>query len=167
LLGLEHVNVWHDVAAGETLLQGLTAHPSLQVLRLHGNAVRAAERARAGALLGALIAANVPALKELSVLGCGLGDEGLGPLIDALAGNTHLGILNCSGNGMSDAFALERLQPALLANNSLRKLTLVGNNEADDASPAMRQLEQLVTQRAASRVAVAAMMAATAAVAIL
>jgi hypothetical protein len=166
-LGLMQINVWHDAAAAETLLQALTAHPSVQTVNLGFNGVAVADRARAGASLGALVEANVPALKELFVSGCGLGDEGIGPLVDALAVNTHMRKLVCSGNDMSDAFALERLQPALLANNSLRRLMLVADDVANAASPALRQLEQLVTERAAARDdAVAAMTAATAAVAV-
>ena len=143
--------------SAEMLLHALTAHPSLQRLLLDVNAVRAEDRARAGAALCALVAANAPTLKRLTLFACNLhasqlGDEGLGPL----AVNTHLCELDCSRNAMSDAFALERLQPAPLANNSLRKLTLVGYVHARAASPALRQLEQLVAERAAAREAAAA-----------
>jgi hypothetical protein len=165
-LCLLRANVWHDAAAGETLLQGLTAHPSVQTVNLGLNEVADADRARAGASLGALVAANAPALNELIIFRCALGDEGLGPLVDALAANAHLRKLECSCNGMSVAFALERLQPALLANTSLRELMLVGKDDADAASLTLRQLVQLVAQRAASRDAVAAMTAATAAAAV-
>jgi hypothetical protein len=130
-LSLLRANVWHDVAAAETLLHALTAHPSVQSVQLGQNEVARADRMRAGASLGALVAANAPALNELFVAGCALGDEGLGPLVDALAHNTHLQVLNCCHNSVSEAFALERLQPALLANNSLRVLNLVGNDDAD------------------------------------
>jgi hypothetical protein len=162
-LGLR-ANVWHDIAAGETLLHVLTSHASILQLELNNNVVRAEDRARAGACLGALVGANAPALRQLAVCECSLGDEGLGPLVDALAGNTHLAILNCSGNGMSDAFALERLLPALLANNSLRELKLVGGDDNDAASPALRQMEQLVAQRAAARDVLTLAAAAAAAV---
>jgi hypothetical protein len=167
MLGFSSAHIWLDVVAAETLLQALTAHPSLQTLRFDHNVVPAADRARAGASLGALIEANAPVLEVLYVPACSLGDEGLGPLADALAANTHLQLLDFSRNDMSEVFALERLQPALLANNSLRNLTLLGeDDEADAASPALCQLEQLVAQRAAARDAVASMTAATAAVAV-
>ncbi len=166
-LKLVRANVWHDVAAAEMLLHALTAHPSVQTVQLRRNEVTVAARMRAGASLGVLVAANAPALKILIVSNCALGDEGLGPLVDALAANTHLQDLNCCHNGVSEAFASERLQPALLANNTLRKLTLMDDDDdADAVSPALRQLEQLVAQRAAARDAVAAMTAATAAVAV-
>jgi tRNA pseudouridine-54 N-methylase len=152
-LALICARVWHNAAAGETLLHALTAHASIRYLHLDGNDVRAADRARVGASLGALVAANASALQFLNVTGCALGDEGLGPLVDALAANTHMQDLNCTGNGLSEAFALERLQPALLANSSLCKLKLVDDDEQDAASPALRQMEQLVAQRAAARAA--------------
>ncbi len=148
-LSFIRANVWRDVAAAETLLQALTAHPSAQKLVLFDNVVRAADRARAGASLGALVAANAPALQLLDVSDCALGDEGLGPLVDALAANTHLQTLVIGDNTMSDAFALERLQPALLANTSLRTLTL------SSGPPGLRGLEALVRQRAAARAAAA------------
>ena len=160
-LDLAHGNVWHDAAAAETLLNALTAHPSLQILRLDGNAVRAADCARAGASLGALVAANAPALNSLYVPLCALGDEGLGPLVDALASNTHLHQLHCWGNTMSDAFAFHRLMPALLANTSLRQLEIRGGA----ASPGMRRLEALVAERAAARDAAAAAVVVAAAAA--
>jgi hypothetical protein len=125
--------------------------------------VRAADRARAGASLGALVAANAPALNTLNVSHCALGDEGLGPLVDALAANTHLRVLHCADNDMSDEFALQRLRPALLANTSLRKMTLVAAAAAAEegggdvvVSPVLRQLEALVAERAATRDAAAA-----------
>jgi hypothetical protein len=155
-LGLAHANVWHDAAAAETLLHALTAHPSLQTFHLFHSPVGAADRARAGASFGALVAANAPALTQLDVSQCALGDEGLGPLMDALAANTHLRHLICAGNDMSDAFAEQRLQPALLANTSLRMLMLRTMNQqmledgGGAVSPALRQLEQLVAQRAAA-----------------
>jgi hypothetical protein len=44
-LALSFANVWHDAAAAETLLNALTAHPSVHYLHLDCNAVRAAEYA--------------------------------------------------------------------------------------------------------------------------
>jgi hypothetical protein len=169
LLGLACCNVWFDAAAAETLLQALTGHPSVRSLRLFDNPVRTADRARAGAALGALVAANAPAPMKLDVSQCALSDEGLGPLVDALAANTHLQELTCSGNGVSDAFALERLRPALLANTSLQRLKLAEDDEDDEEDedeeeeeeekedeeddvdvPVLRQLEALVAERAAA-----------------
>jgi hypothetical protein len=151
-LRLTAVNVWQDAAATEMLLQALTAHPSVRSLRLDHSAVPAADCARTGASFGALVAANAPALTKLNVSGCALGDVGLGPLADALAANTHLRVLYCSGNDLTAAFALQRLQPALLANASLQRLWLVEEEEGDgEVSLALRQLEQLVAERAVER----------------
>jgi hypothetical protein len=118
-------NVWHDMEAAETLLQALAAHPSVRSLRLYGNHVRVADRARAGASLGALVAANAPALQVLSISYCHLCDEGLGPLVNALAVNTHLRELRCSHNDMSERFALNRLLPAVGANTTLDRVKLL------------------------------------------
>jgi hypothetical protein len=179
VLGFTGSNVWHDAAAAEMLLSALTAHPSVRVLQLGCNSVAAADRARAGASLGALLAANAPALESLNVSKCNLGDEALGPLVDALAANTHLRVLDCRCNAASAAFVLQRLQPALLANTSLRQLMLVKDEEDDyveeeeeeedggggavDITPELRQLEALVAERAAARDASAAAAAAVAA----
>jgi hypothetical protein len=152
-LSLRSANVWHDAEGAETLLQALTAHPSVCFLFLPSNIVRAADCTRIGAALGALVAANAPALELLNVSDCALGDEGLGPLVDALPANTHLRELHCCEIGMSDAFALDRLQPSLLANTSLQGLKLADDEEEDEEEeeedvPVLRQLEQLVAERA-------------------
>jgi hypothetical protein len=148
---LSGVGLWHNADAAEMMLRALTAHPSLRWLVLSGNAAGAAAgaRARAGAALGALVAANAPALEQLTVSGCALGDEGLAPLVDALAANTHLRMLDCSDNAMSDAFALRRLQPALHAHPTLRYVRLVGDAAAAAAaaSPALRQLQRATARR--------------------
>jgi hypothetical protein len=151
VLGMKRANIWRDATAAETLLGALTAHPSLQKLRLDANTVHAASaRARAGASLGALVAANAPALEMLSVSHCALGDSGLGPLVDALPLNTHLHTLRLGDNAMSDAFALNRLLPALLANTSLRQLQLLVGSTWRRG---LRGLESLVAARAAARAA--------------
>jgi hypothetical protein len=62
------------------------------------------------------VAANAPALRELNLDSCHLSDVGLGPLADALPANTHLRVLNCRGNLLSEAFMRDRLLPAVRAN---------------------------------------------------
>jgi hypothetical protein len=52
-------------------------------------------------------------LRNLRIYGSGVGDAGMGPLVDTLPRNMYLQMLYCSGNGMSDAFVRERLLPAL------------------------------------------------------
>jgi Ran GTPase-activating protein (RanGAP) involved in mRNA processing and transport len=130
-LALDAVNLWRDPTAAELLLQGATAHPSLRKLDLQGNTVDEASRARAGRALGALLAANAPSLEELNIVECSLGDAGLGPLVDALASNTHLHTLRCFGNAWSDAFMHERLLPATRSNPSL-SWVLEDSEDEDD-----------------------------------
>ena len=67
----------------------------------------------------------------LHVSDCALGDDGLGPLVDALPHNTHLRELGCMDYDMSAAFARDRLMPALTANTSLRRL-ISDNYEANE-----------------------------------
>ncbi len=66
------------------------------------------------------MAANAPALTELDVRSCELGDEGLRPLFDALPANTHLTSLDCRSNTLTEGFARDVLLPAVRANTSLR-----------------------------------------------
>ena len=73
------------------------------------------DRAAAGHALGALLGANLPSLRTLRVNRCLLGDEGLAPLLDGLAANTHLRTLQCRINDPGIAFERERLKPALAA----------------------------------------------------
>jgi hypothetical protein len=68
-----------------------------------------------GHALGALLAANLPSLRALRVGYCNLGDEGLAPILDGLAANTHLRELSCFYNQPSEAFQRDRLVPALAA----------------------------------------------------
>ncbi len=66
-----------------------------------------------GRALGALLSANLPSLRTLDVRQCQLGDEGLAPLLDGLAANTHLRELDCSSNHLSAVFERDQLAPAL------------------------------------------------------
>jgi hypothetical protein len=122
----------HNAAASVVLLRALTAHPSLRKLDLSYTPFAARPGASPFRAIAALVAANAPALQELSVRKCGLQDAGLGPLLDALADNTHLRVLNVSANGMSNTFARHRLLPALRANTSLRRLTAVSDQTDSD-----------------------------------
>jgi hypothetical protein len=116
----DFINLFHEPASAAALLGALTAHPSLQKLDLSFNpsvpGSAPAALASAGAAVGALVAANAPALRELRLQLCGLTDVGLGALVDALPANTHLRVLNCRDNRLSDAFTHERLLPAVRAN---------------------------------------------------
>jgi hypothetical protein len=143
-LSLTAIQLWHDAAE---LVGALTAHPLLRLLDLSDNPVvlddGGLQAAEASALLAALLLANAPALQTLDVEWCGLGDEGMGPVMEALRNNTHLTKLNCSYN-VSEAFARDVLLPAVRANSSLRELVAAG--EAYDAVAA-REAEALVAAR--------------------
>ncbi len=78
------------------------------------------------------MAANAPSLEELNIVECSLGDAGLGPLVDALASNTHLHTLRCFGNAWSDAFMHERLLPATRSNPSLSWVLKNEDEDEDD-----------------------------------
>jgi hypothetical protein len=117
------MELFNDAAAVTTLLGALTAHPSLQKLDLSYNYSddeaddhAPAALTAAGAALGTLVAANAPALRELRLQESCLTDAGLGPLVDALQGNTHLRVLVFGGNAITGAFERERLLPAVRAN---------------------------------------------------
>jgi hypothetical protein len=137
-LALENVSVFDNPAAGAALLGALTGHASLRVLFLQDNFV--ARHQATGASLGALVAANAPALTELDVSYCQLGDAGLRPLFEALPHNTHLRTLGCLGNDMSEACARDVLLPAVRANTGLRDVHTVGVGAAAAAADIAREL---------------------------
>jgi hypothetical protein len=126
-LALAFHNLFEDEHAAVTILGAVTAHPTLRELDVSHNAVYATHRVSIGAALGALVAANAPALTALDVSafqqdGDGLADAGLRPLFDALPANTHLRSLKCQGNRANLTFVLHVLLPAVRANTSLREL---------------------------------------------
>jgi hypothetical protein len=152
-VSLRHVGLWLDLAAATALLGALTGHPSLRSLSISDRLADPAGQDEAGAAVGALVAANAPALTELNVSECSLRDAGLRPLFDALPANTHLRKLDCCGNVLSDAFARATLLPAVRANSSLRQLRC--KSELEILTPATKhalaEAEALVAQRTADR----------------
>jgi hypothetical protein len=145
-LTLAYAGVFHDAAAAATLLGALTGHVNVQTLGLRGNRVADdADQAAVGALVGALVAANAPALTQLELAFCDLGDDGLRALFEALPHNTHLRELDCSHNGSSEAFARDVLLPAVRANTSLRKL-----EARSQFSVSATEAERIVSRRAAA-----------------
>jgi hypothetical protein len=138
----------YDVADATVLLGALTGHPSLHTLEVHDDGAEGAYGAALSATaLGALVAANAPALRQLSFSLCRLGDAVVAPLVDALPGNTHLRALDVGGNNISDEFARTHVLPAVRANTSLR--TLVLSTDGYAATPAVHEAETLVAARAA------------------
>jgi hypothetical protein len=144
-LSLHDVDLWHDAVDVAVLLGALTGHASLHTLSLSFNRVDPAQAAAAGAALGAIVAANAPALTELDASWSYLNDAALRPLLDVLPSNTHLRTLNVSRSDVSAAFARDVLLPAVRANTSLR--TLRASRNTDDES--VLQAEALVAAREA------------------
>jgi hypothetical protein len=135
-LTLRSCELWHDAAVATLVLDAVTAHRSLRTLDLNYNRIQAGEQhaPALGEALGALVAANAPALHELNVSQCGLGDAELGPLVDALPHNMHLRSLNLDHNSFTNDFARDRLLPAVRANTSLRRLSVQGNEFLHEAA---------------------------------
>jgi hypothetical protein len=131
-LTLRHGRVMNAPDAAAPLFAALAGHPRLTHLdvcqcRVPEQDEDGTRAAAAGALIGALVAANAPALTALDVSGCHLGDAGLAPLFAALPANSHLRELDCRGNRASQAFAADVLLPAVRANTALTRL-----NSPDD-----------------------------------
>jgi hypothetical protein len=126
---------WKDAAAATLVLGALTAHRSLRTLDLNINSMWLGDQQAPalGAALGTLVAADAPALEELRLTECALGDAVLGPLVDALPLNTHLRTLDLKDNHCTEAFIRDRLLPGVRANTSLRQLTAVEEYYYDDA----------------------------------
>ena len=136
-----------DMLVAGTLLGALVRHPSLRELSITGEYIAAAEhRGAFGAALGALIAADAPALHVLDCSYNRLGDAGLAPIVEALALNRHLRALDCHSNGTIEAFARERLLPAVRANATLREFKCI-NGGGDEPAPALAEAEELLRLR--------------------
>jgi hypothetical protein len=139
---------WSNHAAATALLSALAGHGSLRELSITGVGRDAQpsleDRQHAGTLLGALVAADAPALTALHVAGSDLRDAGLRSLFEALPANTHLRTLDCSDNDVSDEFAADVLLPAVRNNTSLRKLNAHARGRQ---SGAVREAEALVASR--------------------
>ncbi len=150
---LTGIQLWRDAAAAAELMGALTAHPRLRLLHLWGNRAHfnggvQAPQAECGAALAALLLANAPALQTLDIHGNRLGDAGMRPVVEALRHNTHLTKLNCSDNGMSQAFARNELLPAVRANASLRELVAREWLQGLGGDAASGEAEALVAARA-------------------
>ncbi len=143
-LWLIQVGFWHDMDAAASVLAALQAHPSLTEL-FTLSVVPPEHAAAAGAALGALVSSLSP-LQDLDIRGCYLGDAGLGPVMDALPHSRCLLKLDCSYNLMSEAFARERLLPAVRACASLRVLQAASDADGHN-SPGVQEAQQLLQQR--------------------
>ena len=146
-LGLTCACFWDDAAAAATVMRALTGHPCLQEVDLSCNDPPDADQFAAGVALGALVAADSPALERLTVSFSALGDAGLGPLLYAMPRNAHLRELYIEETGMSEAFARHTLLPSVRANSSLRELTVGTVGENGQRPPEVPQAEALVAAR--------------------
>jgi hypothetical protein len=148
---LTELHLWRadlclDVGVAGALLDAITGHPSLRELRISGENTAAEDCSALGAALAALIAADAPALLALECFKLRLNDAGLAPIMEALALNHHLHELNVGDNGMSEAFARERLLPAVHANTTLCALSCA-NYTAGPAVALQWEIEALVRRR--------------------
>jgi len=143
-LDLCNAGLCRDMHADAQLVLGaLVGHPNLRELLIYSERTVDVDCSAFGAALAPLIASDTPALQVLVCLGNRLGDAGLAPIVDALPLNRHLRELNLRGNDVSEAFARERLLPALRANTTLRAF------ECYDCFPvpAAVEAEELVRRR--------------------
>ena len=118
------LNPFDDTDDALSLLAACTGHPTLQLLNLSCSRVQEEQRAPMGLALAALVAAP-SALEELDLGSCELYDEGSRPLFGSLAANTRLQTLNLQECHISEACVRDSLLPALQANHSLRKLSIL------------------------------------------
>jgi hypothetical protein len=139
--------IWHQVDAVITLLHAVTGHSSVRELIVDDGRSIGHAAAALGAALGALVAADAPALRMLA-LGR-LRNAALRPLLDALPRNTHLRTLTFCGAYMIDQLVRDTLLPAVRANSSLRELRITEFTEYATATLA-RDAELLVALRAAA-----------------
>ena len=147
-LKLESILLWDNAPAAAVVMRALTGHPTLQEVDLCWN--NPPVQFAAGAALGALVAANAPALTSLAVAFSALGDVGLSGLCYALPRNTHLRELMLNQTGMSAAFAGHTLLPAVQANTSLRMVAASGAWEVElqgEVPPELLEVEALVAAR--------------------
>jgi hypothetical protein len=143
-LSLAGTGIWRDPAAGAALLSALTGHASMRVLYICNDCPEPEHQAAVGASFGALVAANAPALTQLDLCFCDLGDDGMRALFEALPHNTHLRTLDVEQNLLSEAFARDVLLPAVRANTSLRSLYV---KEEDGEIASAREAMERVAQR--------------------
>jgi hypothetical protein len=136
-------------AAAASLFGALTGHVSLRELSISAtNADHAdqANRAVVGALLGALVAANAPALTTLDASYTYAPDDAMRPFVEALPLNTHLRTLDISEQEMSAAFVRDCLLPALRANTGLRTVS-VSSREREEHEALMAEVAQIMESR--------------------
>jgi hypothetical protein len=129
----------HDAthaASAVVLVNALVNHPGLKRLTFNWS-YDCADDTLVGAALGALVAANAPALQNLNLEAGGMHDAAMGPLIDALASNTHLEEVDLTDNFLSEALVRDQLLPALRANREV-------DVSVHESAPLAREVNALV-----------------------
>ena len=101
------------------------------------------QRAVMGALLGALLAADSPALLKLDAYDCELEDCGAAAVLGGLLGNTHLRTLDLRLNDLTEDCAQDTLLPAVHAAVQLTTLFVDGSARGD----AFLEAERIVAAR--------------------
>jgi hypothetical protein len=144
-LNLCFTGLCDDMDAACAVLGALVGHPSLRELLIVAETTAKEDVSAFGSALAALIAADAPALKVLDCSSNFLIDAGLAPIVEALTLNHHLHELKLHTNYLSEAFARERLLPAVRANTTLRALDCLGYGETEPAAAA--EAEELVRRR--------------------
>jgi hypothetical protein len=129
-----------SVGAEAALMASLVGHPSLEDLSVGefpGNTGEFAAPALLGAWLGAVVAANTPALKCFCFSCASLSDADALPFFASLAFNTHLRWIVIYHHSLSIDFMRDVALPAIRANTSLRRASVplyyAKDFEANDA----------------------------------
>ena len=121
VLELTNLSLFSTLASGLATLAVCTDHPTLRVLGLSANkAIDGCADEAVGRALGAM----VETLESLSIVDCAFGDEGMGPLFDALRRPlSRLSTLDASFSCLSRQCSRRTVLPAVRANASLRRLS--------------------------------------------
>ena len=119
-LSLERAGIWDELPIGDAICSALVGHSSIQHLNLRRNGAEHDDRLAVGTILARLVTTNSPCLRYLDLSDCGLGDDGVRPIINALLCNTHLHTLDCSYNGCTPD--VRHNTTAFTSNTSLQKL---------------------------------------------
>ena len=121
-VSLHMMRLLHTLPDGLAVLESLTGHCSVARLEISLNFVQQPESSVAvGEMLGRLIASSSQ-LEDVNVASCNLGDAGMRPLFEAIAGSRTLRKLDCSYTAISQECARDVILPAVRANTSLREL---------------------------------------------
>jgi len=135
-----------SIGAEAAVLVALVGHPSLEELRVFNYVTDQVPGEHVGASLGALVAANTPALKEFLFALPLLNDADLLPCFTALPFNTHLRYFCIGKHMLSMEFMRDIALPAVRANASLRRVYVVPQLLDEEDGPHKAALRELDAQ---------------------